>query len=415
VGIKNNLKLHKKNILMSNEYFYKIIFALFIFLFVRKFIQFSSGLQFPTWGYSTFLVNYEGGFVRRGFSGQLLMEIYKITSITPYTILFYFFLFLFIFLISFWYQIIKNFEIKQRVFLLLNPAFVAMPLQQDTSLLVKEWIIGAILLVNTLLAIKTAQGKISAEFFDLYFKFIVIPLTFVLNLVHEEQFYLLPLYIFLYLTAMNIKSPYTPMRILNHLTLSLFTLTQFISLVCVIYFHGNKLQANEIFYSLPQDFQAKKYIIDSVGWSLKDSVGLTLNLWTSPATLFTFLICLVIGPIAVYLILNRFNKKFIVRDLLIVSPVFSLFIVGWDWGRWIILLTFAFISLSLFNSRLNSPSLQILDRSKKIRISLVASLFAILFFMISVRVPNCCVQPWYGFTTFDQIVQNVTELKKFHF
>lgn len=415
MDIKNNLKFHRKKISVTNEFFYKIILFLFIVLFVRKFLQFSSGLQFPTWGYSTFLVNYEGGFVRRGFSGQLLMEIYKITSITPYTVLFYFFLFLFIFLISSWYQIIKNFEIKQRVFLLLNPAFVAMPLQQDTSLLVKEWIIGAILLVNTLLAIKTAKQKISAEFFDIYFKFIVIPVTFVLNLVHEEQFFLLPIYIFLYLIAMNIKSPYNHRRLLKCLTLRLFTLTQIVSLIFVIYFHGNILQANKIFYSLPQDFQAKKYIIDSVGWSLKDSFGLTLNLWKSPATLFTFLICLIIGPISIYLILNRFNRKFIVRDLLIVSPVIFLFVVGWDWGRWIILLTFASISLSLLNSRLDSSISQNLDRPNKIRISLVASLFAILLLMISVRVPNCCVQPWYGFTTFDQIVQNVMELKKFNF
>lgn len=408
---KSKLKINKNNYLNSGELLYGIVFFLFIMLYVRKLIQFASGLQYPTWGYSTFLVNYEGGFVRRGFAGQVLLMIFKTTSLTPYISLLFLFLFLFTFIIFLWHRIIRKFDIRYRIFLLLNPAFIVMPLQQDTSLLVKEWIIGAFLLANTLIAIKVFKNEISKDFFKIYFLVFIIPITFILNLVHEEQFFLLPIYIFIYILGVN-AIPIQFKDLLKNKILIFFTSTQLTALSAVIYFHGNSGQANKIYNSIPSNLHAKKYIIDSVGWTLKDSIALTLNLWKSPATIFTFLICLIIGPFAIYYIFNKLQLKFLVRDFFLISPIFSLFFVGWDWGRWIILLTFAVISLCLINSRIYTEKDLMSQKAKSMTFATLVWVLAIVFLMICLRVPNCCVQPWYGFTTFDQIVENLSALNK---
>ena len=48
--------------------------------------------QFGDW-----LINYQGGFVRRGFFGELFFRIYEITNISPSLLIFIFLIFLYLF------------------------------------------------------------------------------------------------------------------------------------------------------------------------------------------------------------------------------------------------------------------------------------------------------------------------------
>ena len=92
--------------------------------------------------------------------------------------------------------------------------------------------------------------------------------------------------------------------------------------------------------------------------------------------------------------------------LVLLIPIFALFIVGWDWGRWILLLTFSTISFVAFEGK-GSSKIKVYKRS--IMLTQII-MIAIFLASVMVHVPNCCVQPWGGFTTFDLINANLLKL-----
>ena len=86
------------NFLKTNYFKFYLIF---IFLFSVLFL--SQKFLYPTdWTTSEWLINYQGGFVRRGLAGELLLNIHNLTDITLRYLVFYFeilILLIFLFLI----------------------------------------------------------------------------------------------------------------------------------------------------------------------------------------------------------------------------------------------------------------------------------------------------------------------------
>ena len=63
-----------------NKRFFIIFLVSFAFLFqVGKFYTFY--LEYSPWQYGDWLINYQGGFIRRGLIGELFYSIYKLTNI----------------------------------------------------------------------------------------------------------------------------------------------------------------------------------------------------------------------------------------------------------------------------------------------------------------------------------------------
>jgi hypothetical protein len=173
------------------DFIYFFALSLVSILYLRKFVQMFSGYQYPTWGYSTYLVNYQGGFVRRGLPGELLLQMYDRTKIDPYKFLMFFYCVLFSLILVFWVRYIGRFDSITRLMLLLNPAFIVMPLNQDSSLLCKEWIIGTLLLTFSHFSLQRKKNRINSTYYELLIYFVYIPAAAILTLSHEEQFFLL--------------------------------------------------------------------------------------------------------------------------------------------------------------------------------------------------------------------------------
>jgi hypothetical protein len=365
-----------------------------------------TGYQYPTWGYSTYLVNYQGGFVRRGLPGELLFQLYKRFELNPYYLLMTIYLLLFASILFFWIRFIRTFDPISRMILLLNPAFIIMPLSQDSSLLCKEWLIGTTLLIFSFLSNARKIHRLNIIYYRFICIFLFVPILTLLNLSHEEQFFLLPIYLYFYFTATYYGEKSNNSKIDKFLIPLLFILTQIISLYFVILHHGNFSQADKVIKLMPKSFGARDYIIQSMGWSLNKSVQMTNSLLQSPSTIFTFVMTILIGPVLIYfLITNSTIKKTILHSALLV-PIFTLFIVGWDWGRWILLLTFSTISIAAFEGKAISK----FKIHQKSTILTQIIMVAIFLASVMVKVPNCCVQPWIGFTTFDLISVNLQKL-----
>ena len=390
----------------SLEITYAFSISLVAVLYLRKFHQMFTGYQYPTWGYSTYLVNYQGGFVRRGLPGELLYQLYRRFDLDPYYLLMTIYSILLTLILFFWIRFIRTFDPISRMILLLNPAFIVMPLSQDSSLLCKEWLIGTTLLIFAFVSHGKKIQRLSAVYYRIICIFIFIPMLTLLNLSHEEQFFLLPIYLYFYFTATYYGEKSNNLKIDKFLIPLLFILTQITSLYFVILHHGNFSQADKIIKLMPKSFGARDYIIQSMGWSLNKSVQMTNSLLQSPSTIFTFVMTILIGPVLIYfLITNSTIKKTILHSALLV-PIFTLFIVGWDWGRWILLLTFSTISIAVFEGKAISK----FKIHQKSTILTQIIMVAIFLASVMVKVPNCCVQPWTGFTTFDLISVNLQKL-----
>lgn len=390
---------------LAPDLIYRIAIILVSSLYLRKFFQMFDGYQYPTWGYSTYLVNYQGGFVRRGLPGEFLLQLYKITGIDPYIFLMSAYCLLLSLILILWVRYIGRFDLISRMLLLLNPAFIVMPLSQDSSLLCKEWIIGTILVSFAHLSLQRKRHRMSHSSYEIIVLWVYIPTLGLLALSHEEQFFLLPIYLFLFINATKtFDNSFRWTTFFRPIPLIMMCTQTFI-LIAVVKHHGSPKQAKEVFESIPSNFQARQYIIDSMGWSLDQSRAMTNTLLTSPSTIFTFAVCILLGPVLIYFLISGYEKRYRITHFLLLLPLGLLFFVGWDWGRWILLVTFSVIALTYFQD-MESPKLNMQFSIK----ALCSILIGILILSVTVKVPNCCVQEWTGFTTLELISNNVKEI-----
>lgn len=346
--------------------------------------------------------------MRRGLPGEFLLQLNRLTGIDPYFFLMLLYCILLSIILILWVRFIARFDLITRMLLLLNPAFIVMPLSQDSSLLCKEWIIGSFLVFFAHLSLQSSRKSINPRSYKFIVVLICLPVLALLSLSHEEQFFLLPIYLYLYLNAT--KSPDSPnlwKMLLRPIPLIMIISQTFI-LAMVVKHHGSPRQAIAVFESIPSNFKPRKYIIDSMGWSLDQSRAMTNTLLNSPSTIFTFAVCILIGPVLVYLLISNHEKKNQMTHFLLILPLGALFIVGWDWGRWILLVTFSVIALLYFQDIQTSK----LKQQFPVKI-LCFILLGIVILAVSVKVPNCCVQEWTGFTTLELISNNVREISAF--
>ena len=67
-----------------------IVLLVIIFIFqVSKFYDFYN--DYSEWQYSDWIINYQGGFIRKGLIGEFLFKIYQLTKINLDLIIFFFF------------------------------------------------------------------------------------------------------------------------------------------------------------------------------------------------------------------------------------------------------------------------------------------------------------------------------------
>ena len=125
--------------------------AIFGYRFIQQlFIKYK--YQHP--GISELLINYEGGFVRRGAFGQLLFEICSYFELSPYPIILTLYIFSFVFVILFFlYMLIK----KELSLYLMPMAFFACGFVTDGGSWIRKDCMMLAGLIFTLIAFKKSK------------------------------------------------------------------------------------------------------------------------------------------------------------------------------------------------------------------------------------------------------------------
>ena len=319
----------KKNI---NSYLAFYLFVLFLFGLFFLFIKHEIGNDSTI---SEWIINYSGGFTKRGIIGQICIYFANLFSTNLRDIIFGFqtiILCLYFLLIYFF---LKNIKVDRILFLsIFTPIFILYPIAEIEVLARKEIFIFIILLIYLFIPI----NKISLQ--NIY-KIIMLPLSV---LIWEPVVFFLLFWISLDI----INNKYQKIN-LENLT-KLLPYLPAVSVSFYIIFNPMTLgQHDQMVEFLTNNFNEKCYMSCALLKSkstIFQQFQVNFSKYSFEVFLRYFLIIIIgFGPLFILLFYSKLKDKnliffknfnnLLIPFLFILSPVLVLFAMGYDWGRWV--------------------------------------------------------------------------------
>ena len=329
--------------------FRTIILALVIINLAISFVWWSVNPP-RSWGYDEFLINYSEGFVRRGLPGTILLAAYQALGVPPMVLL-YAVLMTIILLITFLvFNQLSNLKLLGDIpFLLIlaNPTLILFATSQDTFLR-KDWFITLGLLLHGAISMKIKLNSLKSRYYEIFLLLLVVYLI-VISLSHEVNIFFIPIHIFMILQNAKIllnKKKY-------YKFISTLIASQIPILLLTVLFHGSPEMQSSMSENLPNALAPgieNHPAIEALGWSFQKNltyVALMLNF----NTILFYVAIFICGPGLIYWHTLRHSfslHKKIFTYLLFLQILLLIF--GWDWGRWISLISFCLIGLIPFAS-----------------------------------------------------------------
>jgi hypothetical protein len=340
---------------LSTKYFQIYILSIFfigIFFLSKKFL-------YPTdWATSEWLINYQGGFVRRGLVGEFLFQISNLIAIPLRYLVFVFEIFiygLFLYLIYFFFKYEKLNYILLIIFF--SPVFLIHPLAENEILIRKEFLlfIFFIIFTNKLLDNKNIYLYLS----------ITLP---ILNLIWDGIIFYLFFVVFLFLTKKNINKK-------EFFKFFVSFIPYFISLFWIIKAKSNPTGLDLMCMSIKEEcFGAMLALDKSLMWNINYQIS---RFEISYLIRYFFLIIIIFSP---FFFIKLKNKEYlgvmrikILKNLYLYSlyiftilSILIFMLIGFDWGRWIsigyIMLTISIFYLIKINFiNINNSTIKIID------------------------------------------------------
>ena len=310
--------------------FFKIyiiaIFFLSIFILYHKFL-------YPTdWTTSEWLINYHGGFVRRGLIGELLLLINQFLNLNPRYLVY---IFEVILLAFYYYLIIKFIKLKYLPILLLiifSPLSFIYPVAESETIARKETLLFCIYII---FLISLISNNLKLSFF------VTIILLPIMNLIWDGILFYIPFFI---LTFLNQGKKIEFKKFV-------FFLLSFIPYLLTLYILFNTKASQEGLLLMCEAikepcFASMNYIDESLDNNINQVLS-SFKFEYALRYLFIFIICFY----AIFSILNKATSKNLLfkQYSLCVLPTFFLFYIAYDWGRYLsILYIFSLLTIIFF-------------------------------------------------------------------
>ena len=317
----------------KNINFYIFIYLSVLFLFSVFFLYQKHDVANDS-TISEWLINYEGGFTKRGVIGQLSIYLSNFFIIKLRDAIFILQTFLvgtYFFLI---YHFLKNiFYNKIFIFAIFTPIFILYPIAEIEVLARKEIFTFIYLLVYTFIPIEEKKYKF-------YYKFFLFPVAI---LIWEPVIFFILFFFFLDLIENNIKK-------INKLFF--FQIISYLpSILLALYIALNPISEeshNLMRSSLMENFNENCYMSCEL-LKTKSSIYQQFqgNFDKYSIEIFVRYILIIIigfGPLFILLFNSKLKNKIFFLDkfnnllfpyLILLSPVIFLFAMGYDWGRWV--------------------------------------------------------------------------------
>ena len=384
-------------------YSFNIAVLFLCFYFIKAKTVNSDSLIWSAWSFSEMLISYPDNiFVRRGFLGEIFETIAgdgPAYSIVQNFIFYNFLLFMFSSSIFLYLSGIKLYQYS--LFLISSFGFLNL-VSYDIIYHRKEVFVFNLFIIFLLL-LRKSSNKYIRFFVPIY----LIILTVITCLVHEGMLIIFLPFIYVLVKESNIFS-YRYFKLEN-----LYLIFSGILSVIIILNKGTSQISNLIFENLhPYDKNLlKDYTVDgirAIGWSLKRGLVLPLRVFLS-GNAFYWLYILGLKFFTLYVVSfsGSFNQfKTYVINLHKNNPIlflsYSIFLIGWDWGRWFIIIFYLYFFLFAYNGK---------RESRDNRYTLTVSVLVIYTVLsLGTIIPECCLS-WTDPKILNNIEKYVGEIK----
>jgi len=387
-----NLNYLKNNFL--NIYMICIFFCSLIILY-NKFL-------YPTdWTTSEWLINYHGGFVRRGLIGELLLQINQFVNISPRYLVYIFEVLL---LSSYYYLIIKFFKKVKfspiLVLIVFSPLAFIYPVAETETLARKEILLFCIYIIF-LFSLISKNLKLTF--------FIIIILIPLMNLVWDGILFYMPFFIFSFLNqGKNIK--------LKKLIYFLISFTPYL-ITSYILLHTRATEEGllSMCEAIKEPCFGSMRFLDQ---PLSNNINYVVSRFKIEYLIrYSFIFAICFYPIFNLLIKNKKINIIFAQYILCILPTFALFYIGYDWGRYLnILYIFSILTIIFFikqnvidvtKNNLHKVFKNLIENNKKI---LVFTSFFIYLFLWN---PKAIMSDDIGSLPYIRIIDNILELIMF--
>ena len=312
------------NTLKFNLCFKIYLITLFLFAVFFLFQKYNNSVE---WTISEWLINYQGGFTRRGLIGEIVFQFSKIFSITLREIIFTFQVVTYIIFYSLLYKFIRDINKSLLlIFAIFSPLFVIYPIAEVEVLARKEvFVFISFLTVANIFAQKTIKNK-----HFLYFSLILVTTI----LIWEGVIFYLPFFIIIPIIKNNF--------VLDKIFLIRIILSVLPTLIVLNFFVFFKLSANEIKImcdSVNECYGAMSYMNNSLDSNIAEVTSKFKLIY-----LIRYILIFLIGFFPFLLIINYsifkvnlfiFGKNCLPIFFILFLPNILFFYVAQDWGRWI--------------------------------------------------------------------------------
>ena len=307
--------------------FYLKIYLIILYLFA-VFFFFQKYNNYVEWTISEWLINYQGGFTRRGLIGEIIFQISKLSSLTIREIILTFQITTYLLYFYLLYKFLKDTNNNILfIFAIFSPLFVIYPIAEVEVLGRKEiFIYVSFLLVVNIFSIKNIQNRH-------YFYFSII--LMISCLIWEGFVIYISYFIFILILKNNLV---LNKSFLTKLTISLIPLS--ISFYFVFFHRLDENGLKMMCQSINECYGAISYLNRSLSSNISE---VTSKFQIS--FLIRYILVLIIGFFPLFLLIKNsklnYKQKFkndyfyLIFFIIIFTPSLIFYYIAQDWGRWV--------------------------------------------------------------------------------
>tara|TARA_B100000780_G_C21081423_1_gene435493 strand:- start:98 stop:1462 length:1365 start_codon:yes stop_codon:yes gene_type:complete len=365
------------------KFFLNILILLILFIYLPHIIK--SFINFPYhFNLSELLTNYQGGFIRRGILGELILKAYQIFKINPLTLLSTVFLILFLVKIFILFKLLEKYRNNYflLIFILLGPVIILFSIYDIGAYLLKDKFINILILIHAFAVSDFIKKKKSITSYNYFLIIFLIPGLNFNFLMHENQLFFLSVHIlisfYVYQSLSNssfLKSKY----IYSYLTIfiSLFLISVDSSAILLQKISLIKISLLENF-----PFIYEKFPIEKDFWSYDELVGnfnlkiggfMKLFLYFDHTGSINTFIAFILSVVLIFMVfhyrlskeLNDLSKRLNFNYWFLLLPCLLVALVTTDFGRAFNMISIHFLAFYLiFPKKINSKMVPIFTQNK---------------------------------------------------
>ncbi|MEJ2566391.1 MAG: hypothetical protein P8164_11805 [Gammaproteobacteria bacterium] len=386
-----------------------------------------AALDWNSWAFFDWLVNYKAGFVRRGLVGALIHRYGYGHEVVWVNCLVFVLGASIVALLATLALRISNFHPKAALLYTISPAGFFWMALSNQYYYRKEMLFYLSLLTIAHLYLywkQTENRKIAGMVLALIaISFLILPL------VHEAFLFFCLLYF--YLITASIVGFYAPGKTTRSI-LRLLVIANLVIFAMLSWFKGNAEQSSIIWASLSSSAQAvadRDGIsggISAIGWSIFKGFSLSVRaILSGMGTYYLFalaVIYLVVGYIfsalsGLALVQAYRNQRLNITFAAVCLSFLPLFALGWDWGRWIVGIYIVSSTMVISGVFVEVDSyIAIVDRIVSERVLTIFFFLMLFAICLLTKIPECCIDgpgdSFYKNRFVSSIVHNLKDASK---